>query len=317
MDILQREISFDSCLDGERIFTRVVQPADACNVKAVLQIAHGMAEHSLPYVDFARHVASHGYVVVINDHLGHGKSVGVGGTYGHFGEGGCQNLVRDMRKLQDIIKQDYPNVPYFLLGHSMGSFLARSFAAQYGAELSGAIFVGTCGNAGKAVYKAEKLLANHLIKKKGAKGHDPLFAKLSTQKYNQAFKPFRTPNDWISRDTEQVDIYTNDPLCGFDLTVSGYRDIVCLQEEVSGGEWYRRVPDIPILILSGDRDPVGGFGKGVRQVAERLKKTGHRVQMVLYPEARHAILTETNRSEVYEEVLKFLSSASGTEKIQS
>lgn len=315
MDILQREISYDSCLDGERIFVRVFQPADSCNVKAVLQIAHGMAEHSLLYVDFARSIASNGYVVVINDHLGHGKSVSAGGSYGYFGEGGCQNLVRDMHKLYDIIRKDYPNVPYFLLGHSMGSFLARSYAAQYGEELAGVILVGTCGNAGKAVYQAEKLLAEHLMKKKGARGHDPLFAKLSTQKYNAAFNPSRTPNDWISRDMEQVDIYTNDPLCGFDLTISGYRDIILLQEEISSPGWYRKVPDIPILILSGDRDPVGNFGKGVRRLAAKLSKTGHRVKMVLYPEARHAILTETNRNEVYEEVVKFLAAAQ--EKDQS
>lgn len=306
MDILQREMSYDSCLDGERIFVRVFQPADAQNVKAVLQVAHGMAEHSLLYVDFARRIAQNGYVVAVNDHLGHGKSVSAGGAYGYFGEGGCGNLVKDMHKLYDLIRKDYPGVPYFLLGHSMGSFLARSYAAQYGGELSGLILVGTCGNAGKAVYRAELLLAEHLIRKKGARGHDPIFAKLSTQKYNAAFNPCRTPNDWISRDTAQVDIYTNDPLCGFDLTVSAYRDIILLQQEISSKAWYRRVPDLPILILSGERDPVGNFGKGIHQLANGLASTGHRVETVLYPEARHAILTETNRSEVYDDILKFL-----------
>lgn len=309
MDILQREMSYESCLNGERIFARVFQPADSCRVKAILQIAHGMAEHSLLYVDFARQVASQGYVVAVNDHLGHGKSVSAGGSYGYFGDGGCRNLVCDMHKLNSIIRKDYPEVPCFLLGHSMGSFLARSYAAQYGAQLSGLILVGTCGNAGKAVYKAEKLLAEHILKKKGARGHDPIFAKLSTKKYNKAFPPCRTPNDWISRDTRQVDLYTNDPLCGFDLTVSGYRDIICLQEEINSRQGYKKIPDIPILIVSGDRDPVGGFGKGVRRFAEKMNKTGHRVKVVLYPGARHAILTETNSSEVYEEIMNFLSSA--------
>lgn len=308
MDILQREMSFDSCLSDERIFVRIVEPADHFNVKAVLQIAHGMAEHSLLYVDFAKQIASYGYAVVMNDHLGHGKSVASGGAYGYFGEGGCQNLIKDMHKLYKLIRQDYPDVPYFLLGHSMGSFLARSYTAQFGTELGGVIYIGTCGDAGAVVYTAEKLLANAIIKKKGAKSHDPLFAKLSTKTYNKAFEPARTPNDWISRDEAEVDIYTNDPLCGFDMTVSGYRDIVYLQAEVSSGGWYKKVPDIPILILSGDRDPVGSFGKGVKKVAEKLEKTGHNVRLVLYPQARHAILTETNRAEVYDEIVKFLES---------
>lgn len=308
MDILQREMSFDSCLSDERIFVRIVEPADHFNVKAVLQIAHGMAEHSLLYVAFAKQIASYGYAVVMNDHLGHGKSVASGGAYGYFGEGGCQNLIRDMHKLYKLIQQDYPDIPYFLLGHSMGSFLARSYTTQFGTELSGVIYIGTCGDAGTAVYTAEKLLANAIIKKRGAKSHDPFFAKLSTKTYNKAFEPARTPNDWISRDVAEVDIYTQDPLCGFDLTVSGYRDIIYLQAEVNSGVWYKKVPDIPILILSGDQDPVGSFGKGVKKVAEKLEKTGHNVRLVLYPQARHAILTETNRTEVYDEIVNFLES---------
>lgn len=313
MDIIQREMTFDSCLNGERIFVRIFEPADRGNVKGVLQIAHGMAEHSLLYVDFMKHIASQGFAVAANDHLGHGKSVSSGGDYGYFGEGGCQNLIKDMHKLYTLLREEYPQAPYFLLGHSMGSFLARSYTAQFGTELDGAVYIGTCGSAGKAVYIAEKLLGNTIVKRKGPKAHDPLFAKLSTQTYNKAFQPARTPNDWISRDTEQVDIYTNDPLCGFDMTVSGYRDIVDLQEEISSGDWYRKVPDIPILILSGDQDPVGGCGKGIRQVADRLKKTGHDVRMVLYPQARHAILTETNKDEVYSEILSFLEAHTKTE----
>jgi alpha-beta hydrolase superfamily lysophospholipase len=317
LDILQKEMSFDSCLNEERIFARIIEPADRYNVKAVLQIAHGMAEHSLLYVDFAKYLAAQGYAVVINDHLGHGKSVASGGAYGYFGEGGCQNLVKDMHKLYTLIRQEYPNTPYILLGHSMGSFLVRSYTAQFGKELTAAVFVGTCGNAGAAVYSAEKILAGSLIKKKGEKGHHPLFAKLSTQKYNQAFLPARTPNDWISRDPAEVDRYTNDPLCGFDLTVSGYRDIVILQEEISSSRWYRKVPDIPILILSGEKDPVGDFGKGVKKVAQNLKKTGHTVSLILYPEARHAVLIETNKSQVYHDVLDFLDSVTSGEVLQS
>jgi len=313
MDIVQREMSFDSCVSNERIFVRIFEPADKAKVKAVLQISHGMAEHSILYIDFAKHIASSGYAVAINDHLGHGKSVSIGGAYGYFGKGGCQNMVQDMRKLYTLMRRDYPEVPYIMMGHSMGSFLARSYTAKYGSELAAAIYLGTCGDLNAVVSAAEKLLGNAITKRKGDKGHNPLFAKLSTGKYNQAFMPARTPNDWLSRDAAEVDKYTKDSLCGFDLTVSGYRDIVYLQSEISSAEWYAKVPDIPILILSGAKDPVGGFGKGVTKVAQRLRKAGRNVRFVLYPEARHVVLCETNKDEVYAEIVKFLSSVS-TEK---
>lgn len=311
MDIVQREMSFDSCADDERIFARIIEPADKANVKAVLQIAHGMAEHSLLYVDFARQMAADGYVVAVNDHLGHGKSVSAGGAYGYFGKGGCQNLVKDMHKLYLLVHKDYPGVPYVLMGHSMGSFLARSYAVRYGGELAAVICMGTCGNPGAAVLAAQKRLSDAIVKKKGETSHDLLFAKLSTVKYNKAFTPFLTPNDWISRDEAEVDRYTKDPLCGFDLTASGYRDIVYLQAEISSSGWYKKMPQIPILLLSGEKDPVGDFGKGVRQVERRLKKTGHNVRLVLYPGARHALLSETNKQEVYDEIARFLASVAG------
>lgn len=308
MDILQREMSFDSCVSNERIFVRIIEPTDKANVKGVLQIAHGMAEHSLPYVDFAKYIALKGYAVAINDHLGHGKSVSAGGAYGYFGKGGCHNMEKDMYKLYTIMREDYPIVPYILMGHSMGSFLARSYTEQFGGQLRAAIYIGTCGDLNPAVFAAEKLLCKAILKKKGEKGHDPLFAKLSTEKYNKAFMPTRTAIDWISRDTAEVDTCLKDPLCNFDMTVSGYRDILYLQSEISSSEWYRKMPNIPILILSGDKDPVGDFGKGVKKVAQRLEKTGHNVRLRLYPDARHAILCEINKNEVYDEIANFLAS---------
>lgn len=308
MDILTRELSFDSANGSDRIFVRIVEPTDKSSVRAVLQIAHGMAEHSLPYLDFAKYMAGFGFAVAINDHLGHGKSVSTGGSFGYFGEGGCQNLINDMHKLYEIMHAANPDLPYFLMGHSMGSFLARAYTAQFGTELAGAVYMGTSAGPGAAMLKAQMIFADSVVKKRGAQAHDLIFAKLSTKKYNDAFAPNRTASDWVSRDEAEVDLYINDPLCGFDLTVSGYRDILYLQAEIDCAAWYRRVPDIPILLISGDRDPVGDFGKGVKKVAKGLTKTGHNVQLILYPQARHALLSETNKAEVYGDIYNFLNS---------
>ncbi len=305
LDFLRREMSFDSCSGGERISVRIVEPENRMQTRAVLQIAHGMAEHSLLYMEFAKYMAERGYAVAVNDHLGHGRSVSKGGAYGYFGEGGCQNLVEDMHKLTRLMKQDYPDLPYFLMGHSMGSFLTRSYASQYGKELSGVVLLGTGTGPTPLVMKAELRFANNVVVRKGPMARDPLFVKHSTGKFNKAFAPNRTENDWLSRDENEVDRYTNDPLCGFPLTVSGYRDILVLQEKIDKIECYREIPEIPVFVASGDRDPVGDFGKGVRKVIDNLEKTNHPVTWKLYPGARHVLLCETNKEEVYTDILNF------------
>lgn len=307
MDVMQREMSFDSCADEARIFVRIVEPADHFRTRGVLQIAHGMAEHSMLYVEFANYAARQGFAVAVNDHLGHGKSVSKGGSYGYFGEGGAQNMVRDMHKLYGLMRREYPGVPYFLMGHSMGSFLARSYAAQYGEELAGAVFMGTCGPQNRAVLAGQRRVADHIVEKLGPKAHHPVFARLSTERFNKAFAPNRTDSDWVTRDEAEVDRYVADPLCGFDLTVSGYRDIVYLQSEVTSEAWFRQLPKgLPILLISGDQDPLGNFGRGIQRLSARLAETGHQVETVLYRGARHALITETNRDEVFADLLSFL-----------
>ena len=307
MDLIQKDISFDSCACDERIFVRVIEPAEKEDRRGVLQIAHGMAEHSMLYMDFADYMARAGFVVALNDHLGHGKSVSKGGSFGYFGEGGAQNLVRDMHKLYGIVHAEHPDLPYFLMGHSMGSFLARSYAAQYGGDLTAAIFMGTCGPQNRAVLAAQRRLADYMVAKLGAKAHHPLFARLSTERFNKAFSPNRTAGDWVTRDEAEVDRYLADPRCGFDLTVSGYRDIVYLQSEITSDAWLHRLPvSLPVLLISGDKDPLGDFGEGIRRLSSRLQQTGHQVDTILYPEARHALITETNRDEVYRDLRTYL-----------
>ncbi len=309
MEVLQREMSFESKMENERIFVRISEPAEKSQVKAVLQIVHGMAEHSLLYMEFADFLASHGYAVAVNDHLGHGKSVSSGGSYGYFGPLGMEAVLADLHKLYEYMREEYPDVPYCMMGHSMGSFLCRDYTARYGTDLSGAVYMGTCGPQNPVLLAGELRLADHYVKKLGPRSHHPLFAKLSTERFNKAFAPNRTSADWITRDQAEVDKYVADPLCGFDFTVSAYRELIWLQKVISEDSWLERVPKpLPLLLISGDKDPLGNCGKGILKLKQRLERTGHTVQMILYPGARHALITETNKKEVYGDLKKFLDS---------
>ena len=310
MEIQKRTFTFDSVVTGEHIFVRVVEPACREQAVAVLMVTHGMAEYGGVYEDYASFMAEHGYVVVVQDHLGHGRSVAEGEDFGYFGNGGCHNLVMDMKKLHTMLRDDYEPLPFFLFGHSMGSFLARTYMARFGGDMKAAVFMGTSAGSGKIMAGLQQRALQMLIRRKGPKGHDPLPEKLSTGAYNKSFAPNRTANDWVSSDEEEVDRYTRDPLCGFPLTVSGYRDVAKLLDQVNQSLWYQRIPkDTPMLLISGEQDPVGDFGKGVRKVYERMKKVGCQVQLKLYPSVRHALITEKNRQEVFGDLLAILEGA--------
>ena len=306
MEFTTKEMSYDASSGEGRIFAREFAPADRKAVRGILQIAHGMAEHSLRYESFAKYLVSKGFAVCANDHAGHGKSVVDEESYGYFGPGGYLNLVKDMDKLRRMIQEDYSQVPYMIMGHSMGSFLVRRYLSDYGEGVSAAVICGTSAGFSPAVMKTGLAYADKIVAKKGPKAHDDRMKKLTVGGYNHSFQPARTEYDWLSRDEAQVDLYNQDPLCGFDFTVSGYRDLVRLLFDVNKPQWFRSVPDLPILMVSGAQDPVGDFGKGVRKVYRRLLKTGHDVQLILYPGGRHEILNETNRDQVYKDIAGFL-----------
>lgn len=303
----ETEFTFNSCRAGDKIFTRVFTP-DAEPV-AVLQIAHGMAEHSALYRPFCRYMAERGFVVAVNDHIGHGRSVSSGALYGHFGDkGGLHNVVEDVRNLQSIMKEQYPDLPYFLMGHSMGSFVARRFAAVYGSSLNAVVFMGTSCGLPQPVWKAEKVFLQALIKAKGGRTKLQFVADMATGPFNKPFKPNRTDFDWVSSKEEEVDRYVQDPLCGFPLTLQGYIDMGAMLQAVNSKEWYAAVPrKLPIYLISGEFDPVGDMGKGVLKIEKKLRETGHNVKTTLYPRIRHALVTEVNSDRVFEDICTFLS----------
>lgn len=275
---------------------------------AIVQIAHGMAEHIGRYSEFIGFLNENSVLVVANDHAGHGGSISENGVKGYFGaKNGWDFVIEDMRRLHDEAVSRYPNVPYVLLGHSMGSFLARTYAARYGKSIAAFVFSGTAGRnpaigAGRIAGRLERM-------KNGPAAPSKLLDKLSFGAYNKAFAPARTSFDWLSRDTERVNEYIADPLCGFVFTAEGMLDIFDGLEFISSPEWASSVPHVPILMISGEHDPVGNNGKGVRQVAAWLSDTGHDVELKLYPEGRHEMLNEVNRKEVYSDILAFIKRA--------
>ncbi|MFH2064175.1 MAG: alpha/beta hydrolase [Pseudomonadota bacterium] len=295
--------------DGHEIFIHkwISEKSDP-NPKGIVQISHGMAEHAARYEAFAGELVDNGYLVYANDHRGHGKTAVSLGHIGFFAENnGWLRVVEDMHEITSMIRKSHPGLPVFMLGHSMGSFLLRTYMFLYGNQINGAIISGTAGSPG-ILGDIGMMIANLEIKRKGLRGKSPLLHQLSFGGYNKAFKPARTDFDWLSRDQEEVDKYMEDPFCGAVFTAGFYRDLLWGLKTIHRKNNIDRIPkDLPIFIFSGDKDPVGKNGKGVSQVYNSLKKNGiEDIQLSLYKDGRHEMLNETNRHEVYQDVITWL-----------
>ena len=299
------EFTFPSATGTGDIYARAFLPKDP--PAAVLVIHHGMAEHQERYLPFLRFLNGHGIAAYIHDMAGHGKSVHGSSSTGWFGEkDGWKALTADFHTLVLRAADDFPGVPLFVMGHSMGSFICRAFCAMYPLEnVRGAIFMGTGGpNAAAAAGKAVASLLSGLM---GKHHRSRLMEKMAFGTYNRRFEG-RTSFDWLTRDTSVVDRYIADPNCGFLFTVQGMHDLVSVNEYVNSPEWFRKIPaGLPILLVSGAEDPVGDYGAGVRKVSEMLLSTGHtRTELVLWPEARHEVLNELSRAQVMDGLLSWL-----------
>lgn len=272
--------------------------------KGLFQIAHGVSEYIGRYDDFARFLASEGYIVFGNDHLGHGLSVESPEDFGFFAEeDGDLRMIDDMHILYNIMHKRYPNLPYYLFGHSMGSFCVRVYATAFYNEISGLIICGT-GELPSAAAVLEEPV-KFLCKKMGARAAVP--ASLLDKVSNLAVKDARTDKDWLSRNEKNVDAYINDPLCGNPLTLGGVRDILSLANTCCTDDWAYQLPvTLPILLISGAKDPIGFNGKGVINVCDNLEAAGHQPKVILYPGDRHEILNEENKDMVYGDILDWL-----------
>lgn len=278
--------------------------------RAILQISHGMVEFVERYDGFAQFLCEQGFLVVGNDHLGHGKSIVDEEDFGYFAqENGNQVVLDDLYALTCLTKQQYGSLPYFLLGHSMGSFLARQYLCEHGEELTGAIIMGT-GCQPRIAAQMGKFLTKRIAARKGWKYRSAFVDNMAFGGYNKKFEPARTSKDWLSRDEKAVDAYLADKRCSFLFTVNGYYNLFVSLEKLTRKEYLIQMPKaLPVLFVAGQDDPVGNFGKGVDKVAAQFKKLGMKdVSEKLYPQARHEILQEINRQEVYEDLSRWLES---------
>ena len=281
---------------------------DNMELKGVVQIAHGVSEYGKRYDRFACFLAERGYVVVANDHLGHGQSLIKDCPMVYFGEkGSWWYPVDDVEALRKMVHKEYPKLPYVLFGHSMGSFITRSHLIKYPGTLDGVIICGT-GFLNKFMVAGGKLVANLEIKRIGRKGFSSLADKLAFGAYNNAFKPVRTAFDWLSVNSENVDNYIADPLCGGQATVGLFRELLDGLSFVNNKENIVKVnKDQPVFFISGDHDPVGEMGKGVTKAYNAFKKANIKnVDIKLYKGLRHEILNEKEYMEVQEDILHWL-----------
>ncbi len=275
--------------------------------KAVLQLVHGVAEYVERYAPFASWLAERGFLVVGEDHLGHGKTA-EDGKYGYFGpRNGWSLVLQDIRRLRELTGEERPALPYFMLGHSMGSFLTRTYLIDYPGTVTGAILSGT-GQEPPATVAMGKAVCALFCKLRGPDSHSEFVYNLSLGAYNKQFRPNRTTADWVCGDEAVVDAYLKDPLCTFKPTVGMFRDMMGGLQYISHRDHLARMDKAtPVYLFSGDHDPVGQNGAGVEKVYGFFRDAGCTdLSMKLYPGGRHEMLNETNKEAVWNDVLAWL-----------
>lgn len=283
---------------------------------AIVQIVHGMLEFVERYGDFASYLADRGFLVVGNDHLGHGDSITCEEARGYFADKTPDRCVlQDMRELQRLTENEYPNIPYFMLGHSMGSFLARYYLCVYGKHLDGAIISGT-GHHPAAEASFGMFLCKQRAKSKGWHYRSGTVNKLVMGNMNKRFEPARTLCDWLTRDQSVVDAYIADARTRFVFTLNAFYGMFHMLHYIADMGNLKKMPtSLPVLFIAGELDPVGNFGAGVKKVLAEFSSVGMKdVQCRIYPNDRHEVLNELDKEDVYHDVEKWLKAHIGKER---
>ena len=301
-----RDFYYESSTGKNRIHARICTPDGT--PRGIVQIAHGIAEHINRYEDFMRFLAENGFVAVGNDHLGHGKSIARLEEQGIFAENdGWNYVVEDMNKLRELVTEQFPNLPYVFFGHSMGSFLTRTFLILHPDLYDAAILSGT-GHQSPALVNGGFLAAELMTKLKGPRSSGQALNDMAFGSYCKRIENPRTPFDWLSRDSETVDRYIADPLCGFVCKTSLYRDMMGGLKFLTNQKNINKMnKKPPVYFMSGAEDPVGDYGAGVEKAYKAFCRAGLTdVRIRLYPGGRHEMLNEINRSDVMQDILNWL-----------
>lgn len=304
---MKKNTWFITGANDQKIYVRRYENLDVGNQespKKVIQLLHGMAEYGDRYDGFAKYLTGLGYIVYIHDHRKHGKSISDGQKVGYYDTDTWAEMVEDIDLVQQELIEKENVETVLMIGHSMGSFLLRHYLIDYGNRVDKAVIIGTADTDVKL--SKVGLQAAKLIGKISPNKPSGFLNHLSLGKNNNAFKPNRTKVDWLTRDQKIVDWYVNSPLCGYSYTPKFYEEIVKGLLYIIKVEAIEQTPRIPLLFVSGEKDPVGNFGEGVKKVHDIYKLQGYNTEIELYKDARHEVLNELNKDEVYKRISNFL-----------
>ena len=302
---MKKEIKIQSTDGKNKLHVILWEPEG--DIKAVVQISHGMLEHIDRYEEFAQYLNAHNILVVGNDHLGHGHTA-KSGDMGYFGNGKSKTVVDDLNSVTRYVKKHFGyDVPYFLLGHSMGSFMIGRYIMTYGKEVSGAIF---CGTGYTPHFKLEFIHAILSIIKifKGERYRSSFLKNTIFGGYNKKIDSPKSENDWLTRDEETISDYDNDKYNAFLFTINGYETLFDVIKFFQNKDNIDKIPkNLPVYLASGKEDPVGNYGKGVTKVYNMYKKSGIKdVHMKLYEDDRHEIINELDKDIVHKDILTWI-----------
>ena len=307
MEYKVEEIKFKSSNGKNTIHAKILSPIDARKIKGIVQFCHGMCEYFDKYFEFYKFLLENGYVVCGHDAIGHGDSIKYESERGFFDErDGYKYLIEDVKKMTTKVRKRYPYEPLFLLGHSMGSLIARCYAAKYGDELTGLLLCGTVGP--QPLINSAINLANLIISRKGERYRSRKLNSMFFDFANLGFDASKCKYDWATSDTEAAKKMEEDPKQDFIFTASGFRDLFKLVKIANSDKVIKTVPkNLPILFFSGDQDPVGEKGIGVKRAVKLYKNEKIKeITCKLYKDCRHEMLRERNKKQVYKDILDWI-----------
>lgn len=309
MNYEKREISYPSSDGKNTVFGTVFSPAEG-PVRGVVQLSHGMIDYVGRYEALADFLTGHGFVFAGNEHLGHGRTASDPRDFGYFAKkDGYKRVLDDLKSMNTLLHEEYPNVPVVLFGHSMGSFLARLYAVEHTDTISAVVIHGTGGkNPAAPMGKALVSLLSCIF---GDHHRSKLINAIAFGSYNSKFDKSEGHNAWLTRDGARVATRDTDPYTSYLFTLSGYRDLFTMLMESNSPKWFEKYPkSLPTLVMSGLMDPVGDYGKGVMYVYDGLRRAGlESLSLKTYEGARHELFNEYNMDEVFSDLLSFLEEA--------